>query len=103
MGDTMVATIHACLPCAQVKAGFRESGKELQPLPIRGLGHRWGVEFVGPLEKTATGHTYVLVCIEHFIKWVELIPLPSKCSKDAARALLEGVLSRYGAPAEVLT
>ena len=103
MGDTVVATIQACLPCAQVKAGFRESGKELQPSPIRGLGHRCGVDFAGPLEKTAAGPTYVLVCIEHFTKWVELIPLPSKCSKDAARALLEGVSSRYGAQAKVLT
>ena len=25
MGDTVVATVQACLPCAQVKAGFRES------------------------------------------------------------------------------
>ena len=33
---------------------------------------------------------------------VELIPLPSKSSKDSARALLEGVLSRYEAPGEVL-
>ena len=45
----------------------------------------------------------MLVCIEHFTKWVELIPLPSKYSKDAAKALLDGVLSRYGAPGEVLT
>ena len=29
MGDTVVATVQACLPCAQVKAGFRESRKEL--------------------------------------------------------------------------
>ena len=45
----------------------------------------------------------MLVNIEHFTKWVELIPLSSKSSKDSARALLEGVLSRYGAPGEVLT
>ena len=80
------------------KAGFRESWKELHPLPIRGLGYRWGVDFAGGLLETAAGNTYVLVCIEHFTKWSELIPLPSKSSKDAARALLEAVLSRYGPP-----
>ena len=101
LGDTVVAVVQASLPCARVKAGFRESGKELHPLPIRGLGYRWGVDFAGPLQKTAAGNTYVMVCIEHFTKWV--IPLPSKSSKDAARALLDGVLSRYGAPGEVLT
>ena len=44
----------------------------------------------------------MLVCIEHFTKWVELL-LPSKSSKDGDRALLEGMLRRYGAPGEILT
>ena len=102
MGDAVVRIIKACLSCARVKAGFRESGKELQPLPIRGMGYRWGVDFAGPLAKTPRGNQWILVCIEHFSKWVELIPLPSKSSANAARGFLE-VLSRYGAPGEVVT
>ena len=66
LGDTVVAVVQPYLPCARVKAGFRESGKELHPLPIRGLGYRWGVNFAGPLQKATAGNTYVLVCIEHF-------------------------------------
>ena len=103
MGDAVVETVKSCLSCARVKAGFWESGKELQPLPVRGLGYRWGVDFAGPLSKTRAGNMWMLVCIEHFTKWVELIPLPSKSSRDAARGLLDGVLSRYGAPGEILT
>ena len=103
MGELVVTVIKACLPCARVNAGFREAGKELQPLPIRGLGYRWGVDFAGPLPRTKAGNRCVMVCIEHFTKWVELIPLPSKSSRDSARGLLEGVLSRYGAPGEILT
>ena len=44
-----------------------------------------------------------MVCIMHFTKWVELIPLPSKPSKNSARRFLEGVRSRYKAPKEMLT
>ena len=33
---------------------------------------------------------------------MELIPLPSKSSRDSPRGLLDGVLSRYGAPGEIL-
>ena len=94
MGDTVVTVVKVCLSCARVKARFRESGIELQPLPVRGLGYRWGVNFAGPTEITKAGNRYVLVCIEHFTKWVELILLPSKSSRDAARGLLECVLSR---------
>ena len=98
----MVRIVKACLSCARVKAGFRESGKEMQPLPIRGMGYRWGVDFAGPLAKTPKGNARILVCTEHFSKWVELIPLPTKSSTNAARVFLE-VLSRYGAPGEVVT
>ena len=72
-------------------------------MPIRGLGYRWGVDFAGPLSVTKAGNRWVMVCIEQFTKWIELIPLPSKAARDSARGLLEGVLSRYGAPGEILT
>ena len=78
MGDMVVSVIRACAPCARVNAGFRASGTELQPLPIRGLGYR--VDFAGPLPITRAGNRYVMVCIEHFTKWVELTPLLSKSS-----------------------
>ena len=45
----------------------------------------------------------VMVCVEHFTKWVELIPLPLKSSRDSARGFLEGVLSIYWALGKVLT
>ena len=60
------------------------------------------MDFAGPLAKTPRGNQWILVCIEHFSKWVELIPLPSESSANAARGFLE-VLSRYGAPGEVVT
>ena len=34
MGDTVVTVVKSSMSCARVKAGFRESGKELQPLPV---------------------------------------------------------------------
>ena len=34
MGDLVVRVIQACHACARVKAGFRESGKVLGPLPL---------------------------------------------------------------------
>ena len=72
-------------------------------MPIIGLGYRWGVDFAGRVPMTLAGNEWVMVCVEHFTKWVELIPLPSKSSRDSARGFLEGVLSRYGAHGEVLT
>jgi hypothetical protein len=48
-------------------------------------------------------NNYVLVMIEHFSKWIELIALPDKFNEGAAYSFLDCILSRFGAPAEVLT
>ena len=94
-GNTAIGVVKVCLSRARVK--------ELQPLPIEGLRYRWGVDFGGPLPKTTASNEWVVVCVEHFTKWVELITLTWKSSHDSARGFLEGVLSRYGALGEVLT
>jgi hypothetical protein len=44
-----------------------------------------------------------MVCIEHYSKHIEAIPIPSKESEHTAPAFLHGVLARFGAPAEVIT
>ena len=64
---------------------------------------RWGIDFAGPMLSTRRGNKFVLVCIEHCTKWVELIPLPSKSSEGVARAFLENIISRFGVPGVVLT
>jgi transposase-like protein len=46
---------------------------------------------------------YVLMMVEHFSKWIELVPSPDKSSEGVAYAFLDRVLSHFGALAKVLT
>ena len=64
MDEQVANVVRACMPCARTKAGFRVSGKELQPLNLQGLMFRWGIDFAGPLPTSKRGNKYVLVCIE---------------------------------------
>ncbi len=41
--------------------------------------------------------------VEHFSKWIKLVPSPNKSSEGVAYAFLNRVLSHFGAPVEVLT
>ena len=68
-----------------------------------GLGYRWSLDFAGPLLPTPRGTKYVLVMVEHFSKWIELVALPQNSSELAVAAFLDCVLARFRAPAEVLT
>jgi hypothetical protein len=68
-----------------------------------GLGYRWGLDFAGPLPLTIRHNRYVLVMVEHFSKWIELVPSLDKSSEGVAYAFLDRVSSHFGALAEVLT
>ena len=46
---------------------------------------------------------YVLMMIEYFSKWIELVALLDKFNERVAYAFLDRVLSRFGALTEVLT
>jgi hypothetical protein len=41
--------------------------------------------------------------VEHFSKWIELVPSLNKSSEGVAYAFLDKVFSHFGALAEVLT
>jgi hypothetical protein len=41
--------------------------------------------------------------IEHFSKWLELVPLPNHNSEGAPYAFLDKMFSRFSAPTKVLT
>lgn len=95
--------IKGCEPCDKVRAAFTQRERQLHPLVIRGLFFRWNVDLAGELPKTRRGNKYVLIMVEHFSKWIELIPIPDRQSETIARAFLVHVLCRFGAPAEVVS
>jgi transposase-like protein len=68
-----------------------------------GLGYYWSLDFARPLPLTVWHNRYVLVMVEHFSKWIKLVPSPDKSSEGVAYAFFDRVLSHFGAPAEVLT
>jgi hypothetical protein len=94
--------VAACTMCNRAKASFEVKNPQLKPLPIMGMFYRWGVDLCKMPVTSKDGNNYVVVMIEHFTKWRELVPIPEKSSKYTAEAL-KRVLTMFGAPAEVLT
>ncbi len=92
-----------CIICDRVRASFNALTPQLHPLPIMGLGYHLSLDFAGPLPLTVWHNRYVLVMVEHFSKWIELVPSLDKSSKGVVYAFLDRVFSHFSAPAEVLT
>jgi hypothetical protein len=95
--------VGGCSECDRVRAAFNVKHPTLQPLPIKGLFYRWGLDFAGPLPKSSGGNRYVLVMVEHFSKTMVLVPTRDKEPGTVAAILTREVLTHYGACAEVVT
>ena len=94
--------IDTCKICSRINISFNATHPTMMSIPIHGMFYRWGCDLC-TLPTSDAGYSYILVCIEYFSKWVELIPLKSKEASETAAAFMSHVLGRYGAPAEVLT
>ena len=95
--------VSGCKECSRIRATFGSAEPaELQPLPIKGLGYRWGVDLAGPLPKNPRGHQYVMICVEHFSKHIEAIPIADKTPECTTYAFTHNVLARFGACAELV-
>eukprot|EP00873_Tetraselmis_striata_P008292 jgi/Tetstr1/428556/TSEL_018550.t1 len=84
-------------------SSFNKKHDRLKPMPLFGLFYRFSVDSAGPLPTSSEGHKYVIVIVEHFSKWIELVPVRDLEASTTAKALHQRVLARYGAPVEVVT
>ena len=69
--------VRRCDSCARVKASFVPRDVVLHPLPIMGIFYRWFVDLAGPFPHSEYGNYYIMVMIEHFSKWVEVVAIPT--------------------------
>jgi hypothetical protein len=60
------------------------------------------VDSIGPLPPDQDGNTYIIVIIDRFSRWIELIPAKDATSFSAATALLQHT-GRFGAPSHLLS
>jgi hypothetical protein len=52
---------------------------------------------------TPRHNQYILVMIEHFSKWLELVPLLNRNNEGAVYAFLDIMFNEFSVPAKVLT
>jgi transposase InsO family protein len=64
---------------------------------------QWGLDQVGPLPKSSRGgHTYLLVAIDKFSKWIEAVPVTNQEATTAVK-FFESMNCQYGVPNSIIT
>ena len=104
--------LRTCEACARVRAARGGSQTpQLRHPPIKDVGYRWGCDWAGGFTSGEAkhtgsdtfGHKHLFICIEYTSKWVEVWPAREKMAEVSAYLFQMLVVSRFGAPAEVIT
>lgn len=98
MNETIKAYVQACAVCNKNKKPTRKAKCPLSQYHAGVPLERVHIDFMGPLPETLEGNTNILVMVDQFTKWVEIIPLPSQTAEETARALVDQVFTRIGCP-----
>jgi transposase InsO family protein len=93
----------ACVHCARATPFNSKRQGWLRPITAEGPWHTVAMDFKGPWESGIEGETYVLVIMDHFTKYVILVPLRSREGSGVAKAFLEQVICRFQCPVVVIS
>ena len=64
----------------------------------------WGIDIIGKiLPKSSSGHEFILVVIDYFMKWVEATSYAKLNGAKVATFIRSHIICRYGVPHELIT
>ncbi|BHF57334.1 hypothetical protein SprV_0100027500 [Sparganum proliferum] len=102
MHKDLKAWTRACIPCQRSKIQ-RHNKAPIGTFP--GPGARFNhvhLDIVGPLP-LSNGCSYLLTCVDRFIRWPEAIPLPDIAAPTVVKAFLSRWVAIFGAPSTITT
>jgi len=100
MKDDVTTYIKSCGLCQKLRLRHRVN-IQMATTAVESPFHTIAMDSIGPFEKDKDGNKHILVVIDAFTRWVELIPTTSTDAKTCAQALIDHLFLRYGLPIEI--
>ena len=97
MSEDVTHTVESCRVCQERRMPRVRFG-EMQPIEVTEPFDTWTIDFAGPFTTTDAGNKHIFVMVDNASKAVELKATKTNTMEDAANAICERVISRYGAP-----
>jgi transposase InsO family protein len=95
--------VQHCEACQMFATKPHAPASELHTIPVAWPFAQWGLDQVGPLPKSSRGgHTYLLVAVDKFSKWIEAVPVTNQEATTAVK-FFESIVYRYGVPNSIIT
>lgn len=101
-GNAVKQVIQGCQLCLQRKRPQQNLGLMASKPPCRPW-HTVAMDFCGPYIESDEGHKYVLVFVDHFTKWVELVPTRDQLASTVFNSFYRFIICRHGCPERLLS
>lgn len=72
--------------------------QKLHPITSPWPFAQWGLNILGPFPKASASRRFLLVAIDYFTKWVEIMPLVNIANSNVKTFLWENIVTRFGIP-----
>lgn len=93
----VIAYVTSCHQCQLFKPDHLPYGN-LKPITRESPMDLIGLDFVGPLPTTASGHRFVVIAVDYFSKWTFTKPLVHCTAGETAKFILNDIVYKYGVP-----
>ena len=92
--------VNSCAVCQRLRPKrVAERAEKIIPQLNGRFAESFVIDIVGPemphLSRQSGNHKYIIVCVCHSTRWIELIPVPSLKAKTLADALLVHLIARF--------
>ncbi|MEL7309775.1 MAG: DDE-type integrase/transposase/recombinase, partial [Pseudomonadota bacterium] len=98
MGNDIAQHILKCKLCAHFKEKNGRDRAPVQQIRSSKPFERICIDICGPFERTKNGHKYVLGIIDHFSKFIVLLPLRTIDASAIAKAIWKEWITKFGCP-----
>jgi hypothetical protein len=95
--------IQKCHACQTYNNKICSHPAPLHPIVSVSLFAKWGIDFMTCNPYSVEGHGYIIVAMDYFTKWTEVIPTFDNTEKTTALFILNHIISIFGVPQAIIT
>jgi hypothetical protein len=98
-----ITTIKKCYPCQIFSCKMHAHPSPLHPVVSVAPFTKWGIDFIMCNPAFATGHHYIIMAMDYFTKWEEVMPAYNNDAKTTTLFLFNHIITRFGIPKSIVT
>eukprot|EP00253_Pinus_taeda_P029093 PITA_29093 len=97
-----ITAIQKCHNCQIFDHKMHAPPAPLHPIIVVGPFGKWGINFMTCNPHSAGGHAYIILVVDYFTKWVDVMPTFLADGKTAAILIFNHIIARFGVPQAII-